>query len=276
MKIKSILLGSAAMLIAISANAQDKIHLRNGDVVDGKVSEIGTRDVSYKKADNPDGPSYRIGKGEISRIEYENGSEDVFSRGQVREAKPDAPKLRYGKNIIAAAPLQVCAGIGVGLSYERVLDKKGIMSFYLPAAIGFNNDNYNNMSPWGSQYPGYSTHVEYTTYAVMPGVKIYPTGSKGKVRYAVGPSIAAIFGKDYGGNVFLGYDTWGYPVYGGGLNDRFTLGVLINNSLNIQPTPHLYIGLELGLGMTYINQRNSVDVGEDMIGQFAFRLGYRF
>ncbi len=274
MKIKFLLLGSAALL-SFAANAQDKIHLRNGDVIDGKVSEVGTRDISYKKADNPDGPSYRLGKGEVTKIEYENGSEDVFGmHGRVREGRQDAPKVKYGKNILAIAPLQISDGIGVGLSYERMLDKKGIVSFYMPLMVGFNNDN--DLTPFSSSYyPYYSDN--YTSYMGMVGVKIYPTGSKGKVKYAVGPAIAARYSQSDAYNVFMGYDVYGYPIYTYGKQDNFALGVVINNSLNIQPTPHLYIGLELGLGMTYINQSNGVNNGgEDVLGQFAFKLGYRF
>ncbi len=272
MKIKSLLLGSAALL-SFAASAQDRIHLRNGDVIDGKVSEVGTRDISYKKADNPDGPSYRLGKGEISRIEYENGSEDVFGmHGRVREGKPDAPKVKYGKNILAIAPLQISDGIGVGFSYERVLDKKGIVSFYMPLMVGFNNNS--DVMPFSSSYYNYN---EYTSYTGMVGIKIYPTGSKGKVKYAVGPAIAARYAQTDAYNVFMGYDVYGYPIYTTGKQDNFALGVVINNSLNIQPTAHLYLGLEIGLGMSYINQTNGRNNGnEDFLGQFAFKLGYRF
>lgn len=260
-------------MISLAANAQDKIHLRNGDVIDGKVSEVGTKDISYKKADNPDGPSYRLGKGEVSKIEYENGSEDVFGmHGRVREERPNAPKVKYGKNILALAPLQLTdAGLGLGLSYERMLDKKGIVSFYLPLMVSFDNN--------GDIYPMTSSYYNdnRTAYMGMIGLKIYPTGSKGKVRYAVGPAIAARFSQNDTYNIFMGYDVYGYPIYGYGRQDNFSLGVVVNNSLNIQPTAHLYLGLELGLGMTYINQSNGYNTGsEDAIVQFAFKLGYRF
>jgi hypothetical protein len=54
------------------------------------------------------------------------------------------------------------------------------------------------------------------------------------------------------------------------------LGVMINNTLNIQPTPHLYMGVELGLGVSYVNKVGSTNLGETTLGQFAFKMGYRF
>ena len=110
----------------------------------------------------------------------------------------------------------------------------------------------------------------------MPGVKIYPTGSKGKVRYSVGPSLAFVFGQQY--SYYPMYNPQ-YGIYAGQvekMEDRFAVGMMINNSLNIQPTPHLYLGLELGLGVTYLQQVGGNDVGTNTLGQFAFKIGYRF
>ncbi|OSZ78523.1 hypothetical protein CAP35_09815 [Chitinophagaceae bacterium IBVUCB1] len=263
------------MFIGFAANAQDRIYLRNGDVLEAKVSEVGTRDIAYKKADNPDGPNYKIARGEVLRIEYENGSEDIINRGEVRMKNGKVEKVKYGRNIVAFAPVQLTnAGIGFGLSYERVLDKRGIISFYLPAAVGFNNQN---TSVYSSSTGTYVNENEvFTGYMVMPGVKIYPTGSKGKVRYSVGPSIAALFNREQQGSRFVGYDNQGYPLYAPVNVDRFALGVIVNNTLNMQPTPRLYLGLELGLGMSYINQINGSKDGQTGFAQFAFKLGYRF
>lgn len=284
MHIKTLLLSSIALVAAGNALAQDKLYKRNGDVLDVKVKEVGTREISYKRASNAEGPTYIINKSEIERIEYENGSEDVFMSDRER-ARPDReakehPKVKYGRNIIAIAPLQVTEGVGLGLSYERVLDKKGIISFYLPATIAFNTSNNSGEFFPGGYYNnyGYPYNETYNTYYVMPGIKIYPTGSKGKVRYAVGPSLAFVFGKQY--NAYypdpLIYPSQ-YPYYlSYRLEDRFAFGMMINNSLNIQPTPHLYLGLELGLGVTYIQQIGGVDVGTNTLGQFAFKVGYRF
>jgi hypothetical protein len=266
---------------SLMASAQDKLYKMSGEVIEVKVKEINAREIVFKKVENADGPTYTLPKREVERIEYQNGTEDVFNRAPMhRYTKAGkVEKVKYGKNIFAVAPLQITDAFGVGLSYERVLDKKGIISFYLPLAMSFNNDGYNN-GPFNSSSPYYGSGSyyggEYNSYYIMPGLKIYPTGSKGKVRYSVGPSIAAVFTKDYT-NTILGYDYNGNPVWGPyGLQDRFVLGVMVNNTLNIQPTPHLYMGVELGLGISYMNQVNNRNMGETTLGQFAFKMGYRF
>jgi len=60
-------------------SAQDIITLKNGNDIQAIVQEIGDSDIKYKKADNPNGPSYSLKKSEIFMIRYANGSKDVFA-----------------------------------------------------------------------------------------------------------------------------------------------------------------------------------------------------
>lgn len=275
---KSILV-ALTLCVAAGANAQDKLHKMNGETIEVKVKEVTAKEIRYKKIDNADGPTYTIGRREVESIEYQNGTEDVFNKLEARRDPAKNEKLKYGKNIIALSPMFIADGVGIGLSYERMLDRKGIISFCLPAAVCINSDDHYNVSPLyssGTYYYNYGSSIDYANVYIMPGVKIYPTGSKGKVRYAVGPNIAAVIGKAPTDGI-IGTDPYsGYPVYGRTLADRFTLGVMVTNSLNIQPTPHLRLGLELGLGISYVNQHNSVSVGETGLAQFSFNMGYRF
>ncbi len=272
MKLLTCVLSGLALAIAGSASAQDKMYKKNGDIVNSKITEVTNRSVSYKRADNPDGPVYSINKAELQRIEYQNGTEDVFFEPTEKPMASKQNTKKYGNNIIAIAPLQLNEGAGFGLSYERVLDKNGIMSFYLPATVSFDNNNFSsNTYPYTS-----SNNKTNLIYYFMPGIKFYPTGSKGVVRYAVGPSISVMTGNREV-NKFT-YDNMGNVTgqYVGNVN-RFSLGVIINNSLNICPTPHLYLGLELGLGVTYIDQEGGKNTGNtNTIGQFGFKIGYRF
>ena len=58
--------------------------------------------------------------------------------------------------------------------------------------------------------------------------------------------------------------------------ERFSLGMIVNNTLNINPTPHLYLGLELGLGVSYIDRIGGINYGSEGLAQFGFSVGYRF
>ena len=181
-------------------------------------------------------------------------------------------KAEYGNNILAVSPLQVSnPGVGFGISYERDLDKKGIVSLYLPLAISFaNTDNYNNYY-YSYPYPS----VKYTTGFFMPGLKFYPTGSKGKVKYAVGPNLAIVAGqRPVATPVILIYPG---PTEIYSMKNRFSLGTMVFNSLNINPTPHLNIGLEMGMGVSYIDMTDGVNTGMmPFLFQLNAKIGYRF
>lgn len=60
--------------------SQDLITKISGEVIKAKIIEIGVSEISYKKFQNLNGPSYIIPISEINKIIYENGSEDIFTK----------------------------------------------------------------------------------------------------------------------------------------------------------------------------------------------------
>jgi hypothetical protein len=167
---------------------------------------------------------------------------------------------------IALAPFQFSEnGVGVGLSYERALDPDGIISVYVPAIATWNLARYNDY--YGGTYGGHTNSMFY----LMPGIKFYPTGM-GRVKYAVGPSVVVGAGQKVMDNI---YDPiYGYPSTT--LQNRMIFGMMLNNSLNVSATPHLYIGAELGMGFTYIDRINNVNHGSTFLIQGSFKIGYTF
>ncbi len=59
----------------------DQIVLRNGDVIEAKVKEVGVNEIRYKKCDRPDGPDYTISKRDVLSIKYSNGEVERFTSG---------------------------------------------------------------------------------------------------------------------------------------------------------------------------------------------------
>lgn len=261
MNMKTLLIALLGTLSFGTINAQDKLYKKNGDMIEVKVTEINTRVVSYKKADNPEGPTYTINKADVSKVVYPNGSEDFFGPAENNKRPEDKKPKKYGNNILSFMPMQITSNVGIGLAYERVIDKAGILSFYMPVTMAFNNNN-TGMATGTSTAP---------TYYIMPGLKFYPTGGKGVVRYAVGPNLAYVTGEQDD----LIYDNNG-NIIGQGRQTRSALGILITNSLNINPTSHLHLGLELGLGFTYFNKLGNQNLDADGLAQFGFKIGYRF
>ena len=221
----------------------------------------------------------------------DNGSDDDGITNE-RIALDGSPKpgrdggLAWNRlTTIAIAPLQFTEnGVGLGLSYERALDRNGIISAYIPAIATFNMRNHDDRYYNGYYYDPYYYGNPTPSYMVylMPGVKFYPTGM-GKVKYAVGPN--AVIG--------MGQKTmrYGYPMYYTSsyydpglisyapfetIQNRLLLGMMVNNSLNIMATNHLYIGAEMGLGFTYYDKVGNYNEGVNFLIQGAFKMGYTF
>lgn len=66
-------------LVAMSASAKDVIMLSDGQTIDAKVLSIGSSEISYKRADNPNGPTYVIPTAKVFYIAYENGQKEVIN-----------------------------------------------------------------------------------------------------------------------------------------------------------------------------------------------------
>lgn len=297
--LKAVCLSVCALGAGQLASAQDKVYTSDGKVIDAKVKEVNQRSVVYRRWDNQDGADYVLTRREVERIVYENGTEESFEAQPARRGPFPPPPMRrnagsrsssrnendddftprkmnaaYGRNILAVAPIQMSleSVAGVGIHYEHILDKGGIVSLYVPIAFAFYQDIASSYSP---TFP--NTRLEANrvfTYA-YPGIKFYPGGSARRVSYSVGPSIGLGFGTVYKEST--------YYTPGGNYSRRvseegaFRAGFLINNGLNIQPTPHLYIGTEFGVGITYYdNTTEDFAVGDGAILQFNFKIGYRF
>jgi len=185
---------------------------------------------------------------------------------------------------IAISPLQFTQkGVGVGLSYERALDADGIISAYVPFIASFNlRRRYADPYAYTSSYNPYPYNYNYNNstnpmFYVMPGVKFYPTGM-GRVKYAIGPNAVVGMGQQVNDMPIYLYDPMGgtYMSTRRRIENRFLLGMMINNSLNINATPHLYVGAELGFGFTYFDKVGDFNRGSTFLMQGAFKMGYTF
>ncbi|MGR3857414.1 hypothetical protein [Chryseobacterium indologenes] len=76
------------LLMGVVCYSQDKISMKNGTLLDVKLIEIGTSNITYKELDNLDGPIHAIDKSEVFQISYNNGKTDVLGKYKtVDEAK---------------------------------------------------------------------------------------------------------------------------------------------------------------------------------------------
>jgi len=280
MRLKTTLLTLIAAISLSAANAQDRIYTKSGAMYEVKIKEVGTKMIVYKKWNNLDGPDYVMPKADVERVKFQNGDEEQFSiRGRMHAARQSREtNTQYGKNIIGLSPIHMTniSPIGFGVSYEAVLDKRYILSFYLPIVYSFRSQNNTNY------YSSYPEKNERKMLWFYPGAKIYPTGSDGVVRYAVGPSLA--IGTGNRSFTVNNWDPATQTNYNTDVTEEvFAMGVMVNNSLNIHPTPRLHLGLELGIGVPYYTNESKNygnyyynSISDEPLIQFNFNVGYRF
>src|SRR5262249_459470 len=137
---------------------------------------------------------------------------------------------------------------------------------YIPFAGTFNlNSTYTDPAT-GTTKNGHTDGMYY----IMPGIKLYPTGNNGYVKYSVGPSIVWGTGEKSSAN----YDPYGNGVYK--TETHTVLGMIVNNTLNINPTQHIFLALEFGFGFTYLDQVGGLNQSTAGLVQGGFKMGYRF
>ncbi|WP_133162719.1 hypothetical protein [Flavipsychrobacter stenotrophus] len=147
--------------------------------------------------------------------------------------------------------------IGTSISYERGIDAGGIVTYMLQAMGGVDLTK---------KYAS-NRATEDPIIFIMPGLKFYPTTRLGHTKYAVGPSLVI------GAGQASDYSSY-YPS--DRVGTRFLLGIMVNNSLNYQFGQRVYLGIDYGLGFSYIDKSRGVNSGVNLLNQLAFRMGYRF
>ncbi|MBC7553243.1 MAG: hypothetical protein H7257_04635 [Taibaiella sp.] len=275
MRIQSLLTIAIPALLAGTARAQDRIFQTNGNVIKAKVSSVTADNVTYKAWSNLDGPDYTIERSEVDKIKYEGGREERFSNNERHGLPPglrhwrnhEHKTMNMGSTIFSFAPIAATeSGVGFALSFEKGIDEGGIVAFTLPLILSLNINNFDGYNNYNGGYG--ENRNDFMTY-ICPGLKFYPTSSKGKVKYAIGPSLVLGAGQE------TSYNYYQYSSSYFGTYDKLLMGVTINNSLNINPTKHFYMGVEMAFGFTYVNMLNQVNQGMGGISQFSFKLGYR-
>lgn len=82
MKLRLLLLCFVLLTSALAATASDIIALIDGTRIEGRVEEITSTVIKYRKASNLTGPLYTVEISSVSNIVYDNGSVDNFNPQQ--------------------------------------------------------------------------------------------------------------------------------------------------------------------------------------------------
>lgn len=182
----------------------------------------------------------------------------------IAKAETDSERTGQSKatgyrNTISVAPYQITdeSLLGIGIQFERFLNRREKVSFYLPAAVSFCKDNHGQKSTYTYLYPGF---------------KIYPWGNR-PLSYSIGPSLGFGFGKKY---------SYSDILWNGAANkevteyNTFISGIMVNNGVNVR-TGRFYAGAELGIGVICYSSPGSYLAGNfGWIQQFQCKAGYCF
>lgn len=62
-----------------SAAAQDIIRTKDGRTIEAKIVSVNDASLTYKRFNNPNGPTFSMALNQIESIQYENGTGDVYA-----------------------------------------------------------------------------------------------------------------------------------------------------------------------------------------------------
>lgn len=77
-KVFATLMAAALMLMGLQAFAQDIILKKDNTMVRANIEEINGENVVYHAFDNPDGPLFKLPISQVAKIQFKNGTEQVF------------------------------------------------------------------------------------------------------------------------------------------------------------------------------------------------------
>lgn len=250
-----------SLLFTVYCYSQDVIYKTDNTKLEGKVLEVGTSEIRYKLASNPDGPTYVIVKSDLVLITYQNGSHQLFSsENKSSQPKFDSLTLNFCRNFIGL-DIAEFATTSIGMTFERTFGKKGMFALRVPFSVGLNKNNnyYQGGYPYGKIF---STGIDFI---------YFPTG-QGKLRYYAAPYFE--FGMfRYSDNYYL-YGNDVQPVYLEKADGKHYAGG-IKNGVLYQPTRHFCISADFGFG---IKKDEKIYSGESINPHFKANVivGYRF
>jgi len=81
-----------------SVTAQDLIVLKNGDMIEAKVTEISPTEIKYKRYNNLDGPTIVVLATDVLSIRYEEGTTEVINNAPVSSNRPGSSRSEGTQN----------------------------------------------------------------------------------------------------------------------------------------------------------------------------------
>ena len=221
--------------------AQDKIYFKNGEIVDGDVKDITSKFITYRKKNNPDGPTYEISRRNVYMVEFENGVQEVFGTesGKLFNQKKNIVSINYGDLALLRA----------SVSYERLFFD-GNFGLKVPFSVSLEGDSYGFNGT-----PLYQSGLDINYYPMGQSKLSYYTGIGGRIGELRRNTYALFYGND------------GIGLFNSSEHTAFFLGTYVNNGLILNFTERFSINGMLGLGFRY--EETDHDIETHVIGEMS-------
>jgi hypothetical protein len=93
------------LFVCFTSYSQDKIYKKGGEIIEAKISEVGTSEIKYKVFKDTDGPTYTIEKDRILKVVYQNGRTELYT-SSLKDPELYADQQKRALKINFLAPLR--------------------------------------------------------------------------------------------------------------------------------------------------------------------------
>lgn len=129
------------LALATVARSQDKIYRKGGEILEVKITEVGTDEIKYRIFNDQAGPMYSLDKDRIIKVVYENGRVETYQSNfkdpsLYEDQAKDALKINFLAPLLGYTQLNYEHNLRPGRGYEVSLGiiglgkRQDIASFY--------------------------------------------------------------------------------------------------------------------------------------------------
>ena len=126
----------------VAAFAQDKIYKKGGEILEVKITEVGSDEIKYKMFNDQDGPTYALDKDRILKVVYKNGRSESYQSNLkdpelYADQSKDALKVNFLSPLFGFTQLNYEHSLRPGRAYELSL---GIIGLGKKQELGYRYD----------------------------------------------------------------------------------------------------------------------------------------
>lgn len=92
------------LCLAATARSQDKIYKKGGEIIEAKITEVGTDEIKYRIFSDQSGPMYSLDKDRIIKVVYQNGRIETY-QSNLKDPKLYEDQAKSAVKVNFLAPL---------------------------------------------------------------------------------------------------------------------------------------------------------------------------